>query len=126
MDAKTHDYRVATLPEELKRMADDYSETVDAAKEMAPTLAPLRILDILDEMNEAVIDLGNITKVAIEVLDGDKEHAKAVLKGAQELGKKQADRIWQLTGLVLQQMQLTQPEKSTKTSATPSAPGDIQ
>lgn len=128
MDTETYNYQVAKLPEDLKRMVDDYSETVDAAKNMEPTFAPLRILSLLGETNDATIDLDNITGVAIELVDddGDQFQSTAVLRGAQALGRKQADKIRQLTGLVLQQMQLTHPEKSTKTSAMHSAPGDIQ
>jgi len=116
MDSETVKYQIAKLSEELNRMADHYSETLDDAKRMPPTFAPLRTLDLLDAMNEAVIDLGNITEIAIEILDGDhdEEYSKAVLRGAQELGRKQAKRIWELTGLVLQQVQLSHSEKATE------------
>lgn len=122
MDAETRKYQIAKLPEDLKSMVDSYSDALDIAKKMEPTFAPLRLLGLLREMNDATIDLENIAEVAIEMLDGDGDQFRsmAVVKGALALEKKQSKRLWQLTGLVLQQMQLTQPIEAS------SAPGEIQ
>lgn len=107
MNAEIEISQTKKLSSDLVDMSERYSESLSKAKEVWPTLVPLRVLTLLEEISNATTDLDHLADVAIEQLpdNTDSDPAEAVLKGAIALNLKQANQIYELIGLTLRYMQ---------------------
>lgn len=108
MNDQISTHQIKLLPAKLADMAEHYSDAVDQCSAAEPTFIPLRILTLIDEINNATRDTDNLMDVAIEKLppNTDSDPAESVLKGAKALNLHQSERIWDLTGLMVRYMQL--------------------
>jgi hypothetical protein len=107
MTDSTEQYQINKLPIDLADAAERYAEALAAAQKLTPhTFAPLRLLSLLDEVTFACDDMRELLDVALDVLErnADGDPAGAVLKGARAMNSQQAERIWELVGLVLRHM----------------------
>lgn len=113
IDKATETYQINKLPIMLAEMAAGrFSESLEEAQKAMPTLAPLRILTLLEDISEASNDIFRITGVALNLLD-DSEQTESVLKGAKAMNLDQSKRVWELVGLVLWYMQQHTPKAPT-------------
>jgi uncharacterized protein YjgD (DUF1641 family) len=117
IDNATTTYRLKKLEEELESMAEDYSETLDDARNLGASLATLKLLELIRQVNYDCHDLDEIIEVAIKTLPNntDSSPTEPTLKGARALHGQLSNKLWKLAGLVTLQVQAaaTQPPGAT-------------